>query len=112
FITTPILARIFNPEDYGLFALMNSAVFMVTLLSNLSLPVCLLAINDEKLVKTVSGIAGYAIITNLLLAVVGCIAVLIGRHFGLLHGFLLDVQIVCMVCLSSLLLTITQILAN
>ncbi|HYF70809.1 MAG TPA: oligosaccharide flippase family protein [Ohtaekwangia sp.] len=112
FLTTPILARIYNPEDYGLFALMNSAVFTISLFSNLSLPVCLLAIDDEKLVKTVSGIVGYAIITNFLLAGFGCIAVLIGRHFGLLHGLIIDVQIVCMVCLSSLLVTITQVLAN
>jgi O-antigen/teichoic acid export membrane protein len=112
FLTTPVIARIYNPEDYGLFALMNSVALTISLLSNLTLPVCLLMIKEEKITKSVNGIIGYSIFANAFFFGIG---LMISTQFGDLNFFTdfpLPLNIVILVSVSSFLLTITQILAN
>lgn len=111
FITTPIIARIYNPADYGLFALMNSVALTISLLTSLSLPVCLLVIDENKVIKTTTAILGYSIFANILVLILGFLAS--GFEEVVLFGdFALTPKIISLVCLSSFLVTLVQLFAN
>jgi O-antigen/teichoic acid export membrane protein len=106
FLTTPILSRIYTPEEYGYFGLMSSITVVMVILSNLTLPPCLLTIKKEEIEPTVLSIVEYAFIINLFFLVGGILVSMYVIQFNL------GIVSVCLMTLASFLTTLTQILAN
>ncbi len=53
FLFTPVIARVYTPEEYGNYALFNSAVQLLSLLALLSLPVSFPVIKNDGIFKRV-----------------------------------------------------------
>jgi O-antigen/teichoic acid export membrane protein len=112
FLTTPLLARFFHPGDYGLFALINSVVVTISLLSNLSLPLSLLVVEESRLSNAVFSIVAYSFFANLLFLALGLIVVLAMPELTLANNVNVNAWMIVVICLSSFMLTLTQVLAN
>ena len=112
FVTTPIIARLYKPADYGLYALMSSVALVFSLISNLSLPTCLLVTDETKLARTVAGIIAFSVSMNLFLVVIGTSFAAVHQGTLFFGVFPITLTTVFLVTLQSLFLTLTQIFAN
>jgi O-antigen/teichoic acid export membrane protein len=112
FITTPIIARLFSPKDYGLFALMSTITLTLTFLTNLSLPLSLLVIKEDKIESTVAGTLTYAILSNCFFLAVGLFFMYLFNESLLNSDFSFGLQVCLLISMGSFLLTVNQILAN
>lgn len=111
FLTTPFLARLFDPSEYGLFALLASVATMASILSNLTLPASLLVIPKEKMVSATAGIIGYSVLTNLIFLLAGLL-IATSKYFNLSYNGISPIYFVVIIPLSSFFVTITQIFAS
>lgn len=70
FLTTPVLARIYEPETYGVFSVFNSIVMIVAVLLPLNLPGALLICKKDE-VRDLISLAMMASVVNSILVFVG-----------------------------------------
>lgn len=90
---------------------MSSVTLVISLISNLSLPTCLLVTDESKITKTVTGIVAYSAITNLIFLLIGIIVVQY-QNVSNVGNLPLNFQTIFLITSFSLLITITQVLAN
>ena len=112
FLTTPILARIFHPSDYGLFALLTTLTTTLSFLTNLSLPAAILVCEKEKLSAIIAATIGYMTFSNLFFFLIGLVVVSFFSTEVLAVNISTGIEICVLVTLCSIFTTVTQILAN
>jgi O-antigen/teichoic acid export membrane protein len=115
FLTTPIVARLFSPEEYGTFALQNSAALMLSVFCHLTLPISLVVVDDKRLQKTLTGITNYILGAIFFVFTLGLIA----TYSAAVHHYILNTTglnftlTVCLVMvLYCFLESFSQIFAN
>ena len=112
FVVTPIVARLYQPSDYGLFALMTTLTLTLSFFTNLSLPVAILVTSKEKLTNLVRATFGYSIISNFCFFLLSSMFMIpfSTQLFG--TEFSAAIIICSMIALGSFLITFSQIFAN
>ncbi len=111
FLTTPFLARLFEPSEYGLFALMTSTASIVSIITSLTLPSSLLVIQEKKIGKSSKDIIILAGIFTLFFALFSIVLVN-HQNFKFFIKIPSPVFVVILITASSFLITLGQILAN
>ncbi len=115
FLTTPIVARLFSPEDYGMFAILNSVAVIIALFSNLTLPTSLVVINDDQLKRTTTGIVTNILILHFILMVFGLVILFSAPIYQYVYDLLgigVTFHVLIALLLFSLFEAFSQIFAN
>lgn len=115
FISTPFVARLFKPDDYGLFALLNSAGLALSVLSHLTLPTSLIFVEERKVKEVTTTIATWLAFVNCIFLIAGIFIATLPSLNSLLEQHLhlkITIHISCIVVLFSCLESFSQIFAN
>lgn len=107
---TPILSRLYTPEEYGFFSLMSGVTTVLVLISNITLPQSLLTVTEDKIEETSLAIVELSLIVNLIFVLFSGLAMrFLEKPETTLPFNLLSIVLIAG---SSFLVTLTQILAN
>ncbi|MBK6267009.1 oligosaccharide flippase family protein [Marivirga sp. S37H4] len=116
FISTPIIARIYSPQDYGIYAILNSILINLVLFTNLSLPSAVIVLKKSKLNASISGIIGYSFYSNLVFLVTGTLLLLFNDTFktklASIVGFDFTIGHLLVITFFSILVTVSEVFAN
>ena len=115
FVTTPIVARLFSPEDYGMFAILNSIAIIISLISNLTLPTALVVVEQDKLKRTITGIITTVLLLNGIFLIAGLLIRFTESANQLVHDFFgieVTLRVLAVLIFFSVLEAFSQIFAN